>query len=250
MGKTGLLGLNVALAALLAAPPVQSAELIVAAAVSLHEPLTEIARAYEVKHPETTVRIGFGASSLLAAQVRAGAPIDVFVSADEAIVARLGDAGLLEAGERFTLARNRLVVVARGDADFALERAEQLTGPGIRRLAIPDGAVPVGRYAREWLESRGLLETLEPRIVRTEHARATLAAVDLGHADAAIVYATDAGLARFARVAFQVPADEQPPIAYAAARIRGTPESAAEFLGFLRGPEARAALQAAGFAAP
>ncbi len=250
MRRTGLLGLGVALAAMLTAPPLQGAELIVAAAVSLRDPLTEIARAYEAEHANTTLRIGFGASSLLAAQVRAGAPIDVFVSADEAIVARLDEAGLVEAGEHFTLARNRLVVVVRHDADFDLERAEQLAGPGVRRLAIPDGAVPIGRYAREWLEGRGLLAILEPRIVRTEHARATLAAVDLGHADAAVVYFTDAGLARLARVAFEVPADEQPRIAYAAARIRGTPQRAADFLGFLRGPEARAALLAAGFAAP
>ena len=250
MGSTGLRSLGVALAALLAAPSLQAAELIVAAAVSLREPLTEIARAYEAEYPDTAVRIAFGASSLLAAQLRAGAPIHVFISADEAIVARLDAAGLVEGGKRFTLARNRLVVVARHDAGFVLERAEQLTGPRVRRLAVPDGAVPVGRYAREWLESRGLLETLEPRIVLTEHARATLAAVDLGHADAAVVYATDARLARFARVAFEVPADQQPRIVYAAARIRGTPERAAEFLRFLRGPTARAALQAAGFAAP
>lgn len=250
MASTGLLGLGALLAAILAAPSAQAEELMVAAAVSLREPLSAIARAYETKHPDTVVRIAFGASSLLAAQVRAGAPIDVFVSADEAIVGRLDEAGLLEEGGRFTLARNRLVVVARPDADFELERAEQLAGPGVRRLAIPDAAVPVGRYAREWLAGRGLLEALGPRIVLTEHARATLAAVDFGHADAAVVYATDARLARFARVAFEVPTDQQPSIAYAAARIRATPEHAADFLRFLRGPEARAALEAAGFAAP
>ncbi len=96
MGSTGLRSLGVALAALLAAPSVQAAELIVAAAVSLREPLTEIARAYEAAYPDTAVRIAFGASSLLAAQLRAGAPIHVFISADEAIVARLDAAGLIE----------------------------------------------------------------------------------------------------------------------------------------------------------
>ena len=250
MESTSLRSLAAALAAMLAAPSAQAAELMVAAAVSLRNPLGEIARAYETEHPGTALRIAFGASSLLAAQLRAGAPIDVFVSADEAIVARLDEAGLLEADERFTLARNRLVVVARRDAGFDLEHAGQLGGPGVRRLAIPDAAVPVGRYAREWLAGLGLLATLEPRIVRTEHARATLAAVDLGHADAAVVYATDARLARSARVAFEVPTDEQPRIAYAAARVRGAPAGAAEFLAFLRGPAARAALSAAGFAAP
>jgi molybdate transport system substrate-binding protein len=94
-----------------------------------------------------------------------------------------------------------------------------------------------------------MLARLEPRIVRTEHARATLAAVDLGHADAAIVYATDARLARSARVAFEIPEAEQPRIVYVAARIAGG-EQAGRFLAFLGGPEARSALRTAGFGPP
>jgi molybdate transport system substrate-binding protein len=120
----------------------------------------------------------------------------------------------------------------------------------VRRIAIPEHAVPVGRYAREWLGSHKLLEILAPRMLQTEHARATLTAVDLGHADVAIVYATDAALARSARVAFEVPLLEQPHILYVAAPLaesRSLP-LARRFVEFLASDSAQRVLGAAGFA--
>jgi molybdate transport system substrate-binding protein len=96
---------------------------------------------------------------------------------------------------------------------------------------------------------RGLLEQLAPRLIPTEHARATLAAVDHGQADVAIVYATDARLARSARIAFEVPDAEQPRIVYAAARVRDSTRrrQAGDFLAFLTGQATRDALRTAGF---
>jgi molybdate transport system substrate-binding protein len=242
----------------LAAPLSAAAgELRVGAAVSLKEPLDAIAARYEVERPGLRVRLAYGASNDLAEQIRAGAPLDVFVSADPALLEALAREGLAPAGAPVEIASNRLVVVAAADAPFTPARPEDLADPRLRRIAVPDAAVPVGRYAREWLAARGLLARLEPRLVRTEHARATLAAVDAGSADAAIVYATDARSARSARVAFEIPAAEQPRIAYAAApvprpRAEAAPgESEAQrFVAFLRGPEARALLETAGFGPP
>jgi molybdate transport system substrate-binding protein len=239
------------LGVLLAAPAGAESELVVGAAVSLREPATGIARAFEAKHPDTRVRLAFGATNLLAEQVRAGAPMDVLLSADERIVRALVKEGLVPADAHFPIASNRLVVVQRPDAPFRLTGPDDLTRPELRRIAIPEYAVPVGHYARDWLEERGLLEALRSRIVPTEHARATLAAVDQGHADAAIVYASDARLARSAVVAFAVPAAEQPRIVYVAARLSDAPGPARAdaFLAFLRGPRAAALLAAAGFGA-
>jgi molybdate transport system substrate-binding protein len=227
-------------------------ELLVAAAVSLREPLVEIGRRYDAQHPGERVSLSFGASSVLAAQARAGAPIDVFVSADERIVDRLEAEGLVPGEDRFTLVSNRLVVIAAQGLDFPLAGPEDLARPEVRWIAIAEISVPVGRYARAWLTRRGLLERLEPRIVPTAHARATLAAVDYGHADAAIVYATDARVARSARVAFEIPEAEQPQIVYTAARVRDArrPQAAERFLSHLRSPAAREILRAAGFATP
>ena len=230
--------------------PVRAGEILVAGAVSLREPLTEIARGYEREHAGTRVQLTFGASNFLAAQLRAGAPIDIFVSADARIVDALVAEGLVAPTAIRMLARNRLVVLARPGLASVPTTVGELDAPGIRRIAIPDGAVPVGRYAREWLERSGLLARLTPRLIPTEHARSTLAAVDAGNADVAVVYATDARLARHAKLAFRVPAAEQPDILYAVARARRARAEANAFPAWLDGPVAQQALANAGFEAP
>ncbi len=224
-------------------------ELLVAAAVSLREPVMAIATSYEMEQPGVGVILTFGASSLLGAQIRSGAPIDVFLSADERIVQDLSAEDWVVAEEAFPFARNRLVVIRSEELPRVEANLDQLFGPSVRRIAIPGTVVPVGRYAREWLQRVGLLQRIAPRLVITEHARATLSAVDSGHADLAIVYATDARLARSAKLAYEIPADEQPNIFYSAARVRasGSAERAAEFLAFLQTPAASAELVSAGF---
>lgn len=225
------------------------AELLVGAAVSLREPLLSVAERFEAAHPEVAVTLTFGASSVLAQQVRAGAPLDVFVSADPRLVDQLVAAGTITAEDALPIARNRLVVIVSARSRLTISGPEDLVGPGVRRIAIPDHAVPVGRYAREWLDSHHLVERLASRMLATEHARATLVAVDLGHADVAIVYATDAALARSARVAYEVPLAEQPHILYVAAPLARSQSSqlARSFTRFLVGDSARASFAAAGF---
>jgi len=227
-------------------------ELLVAAAVSLREPLTEIATRYSAQDGDAGVRLTFGASSALAAQVRAGAPVDLLVSADERILDDLQRQGLLDPDSRVVIASNRLVVLVAEGLGVPIEGPDDLARPEVRRIAAPEFAVPVGRYAREWLRRRGLLERLAPRLIPTEHARATLAAVDHGQADVAIVYATDARLARSARIAFEVPDAEQPRIVYAAARLRASTRirPAHDFLTFLTSRAARDVLRDAGFVPP
>ena len=237
------------LIALLAPVGAAGDSLLVGSAVSLREAATEIGRRYAEQHPDAAPTFTFGASSVLALQLRAGAPIDVLLFADERIVDGLEAEGLVPADGRFTLARNRLVVLTAADFGAEVGSAGDLLRPEVRRIALPALAVPVGRYAREWLDRRGLLEQIEPRLVQTEHARATLAAVDYGHADVAIVYVTDARMAHSARVAFEIPDAEQPRIRYEAALVKGTPraEAARRFLDFLRSRSAAEALSAAGF---
>jgi len=229
------------------------AELLVAGAVSLQAPLSEAARLYESRHPDTSVSLTFGASNALAAQLRAGAPIDVLASAAEPIVDSLAASGAVDASSRFTLVRNRLVVVVPvSAASDAIEEPQDLLSPTVTKLAIPIAAVPLGGYARAWLRAHALLDALSARIVPTPHARATLAAVENRHVDAAIVYATDARLASGARIAFEIPDAEQPAIRYVAAAASGSraPALSADFLAFLRSEPGVQPFVEAGFALP
>lgn len=247
--STGLLRLaaSFVLASALARPGL--AELRIGAASSLREPLGAIALLFAQQPGATPVAIAYGASSSLAAQIRAGAPLDLILCADERIAVELAAEGIAEAPVRF--AGNRLVIVASRDLTLPIFSAQDLARPEIRRIAIPEYAVPVGRYARSWLRLHGLAETLEARIVRTEHARATLAVVDQGHAELAIVYASDARLARSARIVFEIPASEQPRIAYAASVLRGPRAALAHaFVSFLLERDAQAELARAGLEPP
>ena len=223
-------------------------EVLVGAAASLAEPMAAIAASYEASHAGVRVRVALGASNVLAQQVRSGAPLELLVSADPQIVDRLAAEGLVDPGGRRRIAANRLVVLVRAELAERVASAPDLARPEVRRIAVPDAAVPVGRYGREWIATRGLLATLAPRLIATEDARATLAAVDGGNADAAIVYATDARLATSARAGFEIPAAEQPEIAYEAALRSDAGAEARRFFAFLAGPEARRALAASGFA--
>ena len=234
------------------ARPSDAEELLVAAAVSLREPLEAVAKDFEQAHPGVRVQLALGATSALAAQAKAGAPLDVFVAADEETIAALAKQGLVRERSGRVIAGNQLVVIAAADFEETIASAADLARPEIRHIALPEPAVPLGHYAREWLAGQGMLEKLKPRIVPTEHARATLAAVDAGNAEVGIVYATDARVATSARVAFTPPAAQQPRIVYVAAQLAKAPlpALAEAFLATLVGADGRTALAAAGFSPP
>lgn len=192
--------------------------------------------------------LSFGGSNDLARQIRAGAPAEVFVSANAERMDEVHGAGLVRAGDRVDLLSNRLVVIVPAGATVVPATAEELTR--VRRLAIGDPqAVPAGIYARQWLEKRGLWERLSDRVVPTLDVRATLAAVESGNADAGIVYRTDAAISRRVRVALEVPVEEAPRIVYPAALLAGARGPGARaFYEHLRSPASREVFERLGFA--
>jgi molybdate transport system substrate-binding protein len=224
-------------------------EVVVAAAASLREPILGLARDFESQHPEVRVRVSFGASSNLARQIRLGAPIDVFVAADRRWAVELLDGGFIAPGDDFALASNRLVVVARPGLGLRVSSAEDLLNPLLERFALPSPAVPLGAYSRQWLESTSILAALEPRLITTEHARASLAAVEQQHVDAALVYASDAQQARKSAILYRIPDSEQPEIIYSAALLRRSNASpnARAFYRMLGSTQAGQRLASAGF---
>ena len=207
-------------------------ELRIAAAASLKELLATADPLFEAQHPGVTIVASFGASSLLSRQVEAAAAFDVFLSADASNVDRLGDQ--IVAATRSEFLGNELVVVARdGLVPLPTDAASLAKSPG--KLALAGEAVPAGKYARAWLAKTGQLETLRPKIVNGDDVRATLALVESGVADAAVVYVTDARVAKSARVAFTVPASEDPGVVYVAAVVASAKSPlAAEYVRWLR----------------
>ena len=206
------------------------AEVRVFAAASLTDALEEIATGYDDK-----VVFNFGASSILARQIDAGAPADLLLSAD-------GLVRTTRLGERVSFLSNTLVIVTR---DARIRHPRDLVG---RSLALAEpSTVPAGIYARTYLQKLGLWERVKGNVIPTENVRGALAAVVAGNVDAAIVYRTDARIAKGIRVAYEVPRAEGPRIAYLFAMVRDAQPHSRRFFGYLQSKRARDIFKKHGF---
>lgn len=221
---------------------------VVLAAASLQEVMTSAADAWARQGHARPV-LSFAATSALARQVQAGAPADLFVSADEEWMDALAVKGLLAPGTRAVLAGNRLVIVAPAGSAVQLIAATLARTLGAGPVAMADpGSVPAGKYGRIALQRLGAWNAIAPRVVRAENVRAALALVERGAAPFGIVYRTDARASRLVRVAGVFPAASHPPIRYPVARLRRSVHPEAEaFRRFLRSPDGRALFARYGF---
>ena len=207
-----------------------------------------VGRAYETRTGVRVV-INAGASNTLARQISAGAPADLFISADESQMDAVRSE--IVAGTRVHLLSNQLAIAVPAERSRPLKSARELTHPSFRRIAIGDpAAVPAGVYAKAYLRKVGIWEAVSARIVPSASVRAALAAVENGAADAAIVYRTDLHATRRASLALAIPIADGPRIVYPAAVIRSgrNRDAATRFLGWLQSTEALRIFEAAGFA--
>ena len=224
------------------------------AASSLTEAFTEIAAVFERRYEGTRVRLNFGGSSTLATQITQGAPADVFASADEEQMRVVMDEGLT-AGEPQIFTGNRLVLLTPEDSDIV--SLKQLAEPGVLLvLAAPD--VPVGNYARAALEKMNGTygadfseRALENLVSEESNVRQVALKVELGQADAAIVYATDAAVAEGVNTV-PIPHDLNVSGTYPVATLTHSaqPEAAQAFVELVLSGEGQAILSERGFQAP
>lgn len=223
--------------------------LTVSFASSFRDVGATMAETFKQAHPDVEVAVNNGPSGMLARQVEDGAPIDVFVSAGWPEVERLRAKNLV-AGEPVVVAKNRLVlVVPEGSPWIGKEPRALLTSPVVQRIASGDPAtVPFGAYAKQALVAAGLWAQVEPKLILASEVRQALTYADQKSVDAAIVYATDAKIAKQSVLLGEVPGSAGLKIETVAVRtIRSTSPAAAVFLESLTSPAAQDVLRAAGF---
>ena len=242
-----LLAAVVAIVVACSASPDHPEPLLVFAAASLADAMEEIEEAFEAQDGPR-LAVSYGGSQMLAQQIASGAPADIFISAGEAPASFLDERALSEP-TRAVLLTNTLVVAVRDDGP-SIASVQGLGSPSVANIAVADpDLAPAGRYARSSLTSLGLWAGLEPKMVFGPDVRATLAYVESGNADAALVYATDAKVGRNIRVLDIVPPDSYEPIVYPALIVRASelkPE-AMKLLEFLRGSQADEIFREYGF---
>ena len=228
-----------------------SETITVFAAASLTEAFGELAEAFEAEHPGVTVRLSFAGSATLRTQVLEGAPADVFASASPEEVAALDTAGLVV--EERGLATNSLVVAT---TEGGIGAFEELGEPGLR-LVLAAEDVPAGRYARESLAladadgafGEGFAARVLANVRSNEtNVRATLAKVELGEADAAIVYSSDLRAAAGNVRAVAIPERFQVAAEYRIALLSER-DGARAFVAFATSPAGTAMLARHGFTA-
>lgn len=248
-----LLSISLSISAPAFAAPDNRGPLVLAAA-SMQEAMTQAADAWTARGHDRPV-LSFAASSALARQIRAGAPADLFLSADEEWMTDVQKAGFVMRGTRANLAGNRLVLVAPAGKPVRLRIARAMPiaralGDGRLAMANPD-SVPAGKYGQAALSALGVWPQLAGRIARGENVRAALALVERGATPLGVVYATDARASQGVMVVGTFPASSHPPIRYPLARLTTSRHRQAEgFRRFLLSPAGKAILARHGFTAP
>ena len=235
-----------------AAQPVSAAqkpsgELTVFAASSLTESFTSVAKQFEKRYPDVTVKFDFDSSANLAAQIQQGAPADVFASADEANIQKAVDSGDVTT-KPVVFAKNRLEIAVEKGNPKKVSGLADLAKSGLVVVLCAD-AVPCGKYAAQAFANAGV--SVSPAS-KEENAKATLSKVSLGEADASVVYVTDVRAAKGEVGGVKIP-DRQNVIAtYAIAVTKENRGSAAAkaWVQFIQSKSAQTALRKFGFLPP
>jgi molybdate transport system substrate-binding protein len=198
------------------------------------------------------VKSSLAASSVLAKQIEAGAPADVFFAADQDWADYLQQRNLLKPESRHNVVGNSLVLIAPADSKVSVkirpgvDFAQALGAEGKLATGDPD-SVPVGKYAKAALVKLGVWDKVSARIVRAENVRAALAFVARGEAPLGIVYQTDALAEKKVRIVAVFPADTHPPITYPIALTTHAGAGAQLFVDFVRSSTASRIFKRYGF---
>jgi molybdate transport system substrate-binding protein len=197
------------------------------------------------------VKSSYASSSVLARQIEAGAPAELFVSADTDWMDYLEKRDLLVPGSRREILANRLVLISAAGSTVQLVPAPGFDlagalGGGHLAMGNPD-SVPAGIYGKAALQKLGVWSQVEGKVASADNVRSALALVSRGEAPLGIVYRTDALVDKGVRIVSEFPEDSHAPIHYPAALVKGAGPEARRLLDFLSQPAARQVFSRYGF---
>jgi molybdate transport system substrate-binding protein len=231
-----------------------SGMLTVFAASSLTDAFEEIGKNFEASHPGLTVAFNFGGSQTLRTQIEQGARADVFASANAREMDTLVSGGFVDAGAPATFLTNKLVVILPAKNPANITRLQDLSKSGLK-LILAAEEVPVGKYARQALDNMNASfgadfkdKVLANVVSNEDNVKQVVAKVQLGEADAGIVYVSDAVAAPELKT-IGIPAAQNVIAKYPLTALgkSSDPELARAFVAYVLSPEGQAVLQKWGF---
>lgn len=226
-----------------------AAEMTVSAAASLTDAFNELKTIFEKERPGLKVNVNYAASIPLLRQLVAGAPVDVFASADQATMDKAVEAKAASAETRKDFAKNDLVLIVPKGAAKPASLADLAK---FDKIAIGDpDSVPAGRYAKAALEKAGLWDKLQSKLVNSASVRQALEYTARGEADAGFVYRTDA-MRKAGDTDMAMVVEGHDPVTYpiAVALTGNNSEAGKDFVNFVLSPQGQAVLAKHGFAKP
>ncbi|WP_421358821.1 molybdate ABC transporter substrate-binding protein [Agrobacterium rosae] len=235
----------------LSAPAFAQDKVTVFAAASMKNAL-DAANAEWAKETSNEATVSYAASSALAKQIEAGAPADLFISADLAWMDYVAGKKLIKDETRTNLLGNRLVLVAPADKATPVEIKQgfdlaKLVGDGKLAMGAVD-SVPAGKYGKAALEKLGVWSSVEGKVAGAESVRAALVLVSRGEAPYGIVYQTDAAADQGVKIVGTFPQDSHEPIIYPVAILAESKSPAvAAYLEFLKSAKAAPFFEKQGF---
>ncbi|WP_445263017.1 molybdate ABC transporter substrate-binding protein [Pseudokineococcus sp. 1T1Z-3] len=224
-----------------------SGSLTVFAAASLTGVFADLESRFEAANPGVDVQVSYAGSSDLSAQITAGAPADVYASADERTMQQVVDAGLV-AGEPSTFATNVLTVVTPPDNPGGVESSADLADPDLD-VVVCAPQVPCGAATQQVEEATGLDIAADSEVGSVTDVLGT---VTSGQADAGVVYVTDAVRAGEDVAVVPLEGSQEAVNTYPVAELveAADPALAQAFVDLVLSTEGQEVLAAAGFGAP
>lgn len=227
----------------------EQVSLTISAAISLTDVLEELKDIYENEH---SIELTFilGSSGNLAQQIRQGAPVDIFISANHQWMDVLEEDQHIQANTRINITGNNLVLIGKTDTELSLDTFAEINADHIDKIAIgnPD-SVPAGKYAEIVLRELSLWDTMAHKFVFAKDVRQVLTYVETGNTDIGFVYESDALQSNLVKILSVADQTLHEPITYPAAVITGTKqkEAAQSFIQFLERETAQSVLEKYGF---
>lgn len=224
-------------------------KLMVSAAVSLTDVLEEIKTIYEKEH-SVELTFNLGGSGSLAQQIQQGAPVDVFISANQEWMDTLAADDLIIESTREDITGNKLVLITGKDSTISYESIADINASDIEQIAIGNPeSVPAGKYTEQVLQNLNLWNPLENKLVFGKDVRQVLTYVETGNVDIGFVYESDALSSQDIKVLATAEAGTHEPVIYPATILKDTKyeKEATDFMTFMASDQAQEILAKHGF---
>ncbi|WP_297248486.1 molybdate ABC transporter substrate-binding protein [uncultured Brachyspira sp.] len=225
----------------------ENKEILVLAAASLTDVLTELANNYKTG---TTVTFSFASSGALQTQIEAGSPADIFFSAAQKQMDALQEKDLIDTDTRKDLLENKVVLISPTNSTLNIKSFTDMTNANVSKIGLGEPkSVPVGQYSEEILSNLSILDTVKQKAVYGSDVRNVLSWVRTGEVDCGIVYATDAQIANDINIIAEAPEGTHKKVIYPIAIVKSSAnkEEAKKFIDYISNDKAAEAFKNYGF---